>query len=866
MAKKIILLSDGTGNSAAKLFKTNVWRLYQSLDLSSSGQVAFYDDGVGTSSFKPLAILGGAFGWGLKRNVLDLYTFLCRNYFTTDQIADEIYAFGFSRGAFTIRVLLQFVLSQGLVANYTSNADLRRKALRLYRKFRAGRTTRFGLASAARAVRDAWIWLLDHVIFAPASLDIRVQTVTAINFVGLWDTVDAYGVPVEELKNGIDRYIWPLALHDPVLDDRIRKAYHALSLDDQRTTFHPLLWDEADLQQYPNVNQTQRERLTQVWFAGVHANVGGGYPDDGLSLVSLKWMIREAQRQGLKFNDEFVRMIYDSAAPYGRCYDSRSGLSSYYRYAPRLLDPPRDKHGAQIPSPKIHESVIWRMAVGTDGYAPLSLPTNMRIVAESFSEDRLITQNVDLVTNQAAELVTSEIMSFADYGTAVENAGNSFYVNVLRGQDPHAINLVELESLKGGFHNLAQADQTTLNLIWETVWWRRVAYFAIVGATIAFSVFPFLPSLDSFFDQERLAALEAIAQGPAAGISGVLSGFLPSIAKPWIDALRLSPWFVAGLVGAIALCFVWGHAIDHRINDRALGAWQTGWRERRLAWFHQAMMFRQGASLLLILAILALGIFLGGSRVLPSSFTILALVIAGGAGVYFFMLRHLDQSATQANREVPGLALTIARRVLNSSLINRFYEAASRSYIPAIFAAGLVVTFLYAANKTGFHIMSAGGWICQSTAKPIPMPDQAVTRTFDLKNGCGASGLVLAKSQKYVIEVTNADGWKDNEIDAQPRPALPFGFSTPVFSHPQMLLGVPIRRMLTELWFVPVVRIGRTGGDEHVLGVGANLIEPSNNGELFFFVNDAVIGLPGVWDYFYRNNGGTATISVRPAK
>jgi len=191
MAKKIILLSDGTGNSAAKLFKTNVWRLYQSLDLSSSGQVAFYDDGVGTSSFKPLAILGGAFGWGLKRNVLDLYTFLCRNYFTTDQIADEIYAFGFSRGAFTIRVLLQFVLSQGLVANYTSNADLRRKALRLYRKFRAGRTTRFGLASAARAVRDAWIWLLDHVIFAPASLDIRVQTVTAINFVGLWDTVDA---------------------------------------------------------------------------------------------------------------------------------------------------------------------------------------------------------------------------------------------------------------------------------------------------------------------------------------------------------------------------------------------------------------------------------------------------------------------------------------------------------------------------------------------------------------------------------------------------------------------------------------------------------------------------------------------------
>src|SRR5882672_2287796 len=74
--KNIVLLSDGTGNSAAKLFKTNVWGLYQALDLADeTRQIAYYDDGVGTSSFKPLALLGGAAGWGLKRNVLDLYTY-----------------------------------------------------------------------------------------------------------------------------------------------------------------------------------------------------------------------------------------------------------------------------------------------------------------------------------------------------------------------------------------------------------------------------------------------------------------------------------------------------------------------------------------------------------------------------------------------------------------------------------------------------------------------------------------------------------------------------------------------------------------------------------------------------------------------
>jgi uncharacterized protein (DUF2235 family) len=132
MPRNVVLLSDGTGNSAAKLFKTNVWRTYQTLDVSNANQVAFYDDGVGTSSFKPLAYLGGAFGWGLKRNVIAMYIFLCRNHTP----GDRIFGFGFSRGAFTIRVLSSFVLSEGLIKNFNSSGELRRKSLRLYRHFR----------------------------------------------------------------------------------------------------------------------------------------------------------------------------------------------------------------------------------------------------------------------------------------------------------------------------------------------------------------------------------------------------------------------------------------------------------------------------------------------------------------------------------------------------------------------------------------------------------------------------------------------------------------------------------------------------------------------------------------------------------
>jgi hypothetical protein len=95
VSKKIVLFSDGTGNSSARAQKTNVWRLFQALDQATIDQIAKYDDGVGTSSNKYLAAVGGAFGFGLKRNVLDLYRFVCRNW----QQGDEIFGFGFSRGA-----------------------------------------------------------------------------------------------------------------------------------------------------------------------------------------------------------------------------------------------------------------------------------------------------------------------------------------------------------------------------------------------------------------------------------------------------------------------------------------------------------------------------------------------------------------------------------------------------------------------------------------------------------------------------------------------------------------------------------------------------------------------------------------------
>jgi uncharacterized protein (DUF2235 family) len=125
MTTNIVLLSDGTGNSSASPFKTNVWRLYQAIDIMPPAddtlprQIVYYDNGVGTENFKPLAALGGALGIGVWQNVKDLYAFVCRNF----QPGDQIYGFGFSRGAFTMRLLMGLIGKCGILKTI-SEADL----------------------------------------------------------------------------------------------------------------------------------------------------------------------------------------------------------------------------------------------------------------------------------------------------------------------------------------------------------------------------------------------------------------------------------------------------------------------------------------------------------------------------------------------------------------------------------------------------------------------------------------------------------------------------------------------------------------------------------------------------------------------
>ena len=365
-----MLCSDGTGNSGGKGNGTNVWRLFKAVKRSGpfsqsciGEQVAFHDDGVGTQELKFFKIGGGAFGAGLSRNVRQLYTELVRNY----EPGDRIYLFGFSRGAFTVRTLAGLILETGIInAKGKSDRQLKKlvkQAFAIHRnQYPAVLSYLFSLGGAFKPKladfrKSSAIKNRDGVIHEPR-----------IRFVGVWDTVSAVGFPVAGIAEAWNKFVYKFQFPDRYLGEGVDIARHALSVDDQRLTFHPTLWDESE---HP-------KRIEQIWFAGVHSNVGGGYPKDGLAYVSLDWMFKEASKAGLDFYQADVDRARDRANALEQLYDSRAGFAVYYRYMPRDIGELCRENKVK---PKIHESVLQRIVSAPEGYAPGNLPCDFELIS-----------------------------------------------------------------------------------------------------------------------------------------------------------------------------------------------------------------------------------------------------------------------------------------------------------------------------------------------------------------------------------------------------------------------------------------------------------------------------------------------------
>ena len=363
MPKNIIICSDGTGNTAIKGRGTNVFKIFESVDLNSHRfhperppQVAIYDDGVGTEAFKFMRVLGGAAGYGLSRNVRQLYRELCRIY----DPGDQIYLFGFSRGAFTVRSLSGFIGTCGIidVKRLGSSDELDAMVERAYRIYRGCYRT----------------WLMRTFLGKPnpsTTRDFRDQHCHGnekIHFVGVWDTVDAVGLPLH-VSDLVNTLIYQFKFPDLVMSSSIERAAHALSIDDERQSFHPLIWDEG--------SSLPGQTIEQVWFAGVHSNVGGGYPKQGMSLVALDWMMHHAEQAGLRFIESERQYYREHANADDKLYDPRTGAGNFYRWLPRDIAHMCKTSHVQA---KVHLSVLERIAHGSENYCPGNLPANAQVV------------------------------------------------------------------------------------------------------------------------------------------------------------------------------------------------------------------------------------------------------------------------------------------------------------------------------------------------------------------------------------------------------------------------------------------------------------------------------------------------------
>lgn len=355
MAKRLVICCDGTWNtpdqtSGGKPCPTNVTKLALAVaeqDSAGMAQLLYYHPGVGSRRGERWR--GGAFGYGLSHDVQSAYRFIVDNY----DPGDELFFFGFSRGAFTARSTAGLVRNVGVLRR--ENAGRLDGAYRLYR-------------DRATGPHD-----VESELFRRSYSYETPTFETRIRFIGVWDTVGALGIPWSgvPLINLLNR---PWSFHDTRLSRTVDGAFQALAIDEKRKPFEPAIWE-----QHPDA---QGQRVEQVWFAGVHCDVGGGYTDAALADVPLIWMADRAQEFGLALHkDAFTAAGGWGASdtnlpavrpdPLGPLHESRTRLY-------RLIRPYRRPIGRTDPVHECVASTAVRRRESDRGYAPPGLLAYLR--------------------------------------------------------------------------------------------------------------------------------------------------------------------------------------------------------------------------------------------------------------------------------------------------------------------------------------------------------------------------------------------------------------------------------------------------------------------------------------------------------
>ncbi|MCB1984243.1 MAG: DUF2235 domain-containing protein [Burkholderiales bacterium] len=314
MPKNIVIFADGTGQEGGKGPSTNIDKLSKMIENNESRQIPFYDAGLGTGWRK---ISGNVGGKGISKNIIQCYTFISEKF----EAGDQIYLFGFSRGAATVRSLSSFIDYFGILPK--SRPELIEQAYKIYR-----------IRDESKRKKKADEFIATHH-----------TTWTKIRFLGCYDTVAALGIPIKPISVLID-YVpgFKHSFHNFKLSKCVENAHQALAIDDERKTFHPILWDPEIL---------PHQTVKQVWFCGMHTDVGGGYEEQELSDIPLIWMKSMAVKHGLIIDSKNSVPIHSDVN--GLMHNSRGkSWTKLYRKKQRYWDKDRKE------KPIVHDSVLQR--------------------------------------------------------------------------------------------------------------------------------------------------------------------------------------------------------------------------------------------------------------------------------------------------------------------------------------------------------------------------------------------------------------------------------------------------------------------------------------------------------------------------
>lgn len=316
MPKNIVVFSDGTGQEGGEGPETNIYKMFNMIEDRTPTQIAFYDPGLGTNWTE--RITGNIGGRGISRNIRQCYRFIFDHF----EAGDKIFLFGFSRGAATVRSLSGFIHYFGILPK--SRPELIAKAYKIYKTPDATK----------RKTRAEEFVKKHHRMW------------TKIAFLGCYDTVAALGLPFKfasALLDGLPGFRHKF--HNFQLSESVERAYQALAIDDGRLTFHPLLWDAETVR--------DDQKIKQVWFCGMHTDVGGGYREQELSDIPLVWLTHQAVKNGLLIYGKHEQSIKEDAN--GMIHDSQGTIMTrLYRNKQRFWDISRkDK-------PIVHQSVLDR--------------------------------------------------------------------------------------------------------------------------------------------------------------------------------------------------------------------------------------------------------------------------------------------------------------------------------------------------------------------------------------------------------------------------------------------------------------------------------------------------------------------------